>query len=196
MLEPSDAENLEPSGSARGGSTGARLEAGIAAGIVGSILMIGFMMIYADLTGVGLTVPLKSLGAFVFGVEALVAGPGAMLVGALIQFGLLIVLGILFAFVISREISTVAALFAGIAIGVAIWVAMDLFVLPSMNPTMAARIALMPLAYLIAHLLYGIGLATTPLLIRQFSKECDDIRSVRAAQTQPIRLQAGNRMRN
>ena len=79
-----------------------------------------------------------------------------------------------------------AALFAGIAIAVAVWVAMDLIVLPCMNPTMAARIALMPLAYFIAHLLYGFGLATTPVFLRIFTKERDHRRSVRAAQTQPI----------
>jgi len=186
MVEQANAASPEASSSANRASTGARLEAGIAAGIVGSILTMGFMMTYADVTGAGLTMPLKALGAFVYGVEALVAGPAAMLVGALIQVGFLIVLGILFGLFISRGTSTVAALFAGMAIGIAIWVAMDLIVLPFMNPTMAARTALMPLAYFIAHLLYGFGLATTPLFIRTFAQERDDRHSIRAAQTQPI----------
>jgi len=77
-----------------------------------------------------------------------------MLVGALVQLGFSMVLGILFALFVSRGTSTIVALFAGIAVGIAIWAAMDLFVLPFTNPTMAARIALMPLAYFIAHLLY------------------------------------------
>jgi hypothetical protein len=51
---------------------------------------------------------------------------------------------------------------------------MDLFVLPYENPTMAARVALMPLAYFIAHILYGFGLAMTPAFIRTFSKERRD----------------------
>jgi uncharacterized membrane protein YagU involved in acid resistance len=185
MVEPANTANTE-AGSEYRASMGARLEAGIASGIVGGILTMGFMMTYADVTGAGLSMPLKALGAFVYGVEALVAGPAAMLVGALIEFGFLIVLGILFALVISRGASTVAALFAGMAIGIAIWVAMELMVLPFMNPTMAARVALMPLAYFIAHLLFGFGLATTPIFIRAFSKERRPRRSVRAAQTQPI----------
>ncbi|MBV8450669.1 MAG: hypothetical protein JOZ29_00145, partial [Deltaproteobacteria bacterium] len=37
------------------GSPGVRLVAGIAAGIVGGILMIGFLMTDASLTGAGLT---------------------------------------------------------------------------------------------------------------------------------------------
>jgi hypothetical protein len=67
---------------------------------------------------------------------------------------------------------------------------MDLFVLPYENPTMAARVALMPSVYFIAHILYGFGLAMTPAFIRTFSKERDQGRcahgSARAAQSQSI----------
>jgi hypothetical protein len=68
---------------------------------------------------------------------------------------------------------------------------MDLFVLPYENPTMAARVALMPLAYFIAHILYGFGLAMTPAFIRTFSKERHDQERraqgrARAAQSQSI----------
>ena len=54
--------------------------------------------------------------------------------GRFIQLGFSIVLGILFALFISRSTSTMAALFAGIAVGIAIWVAMDLYVLPYHEP--------------------------------------------------------------
>jgi hypothetical protein len=181
-----EATSLAASGTARGASAGARLAAGIAAGLIGGVLMLGFMIAYAGATGAGATTPLKALGAFVYGVEALVAGPAAVLVGALIQLGFSIMLGILFALIVSRRTSTVAALFAGIVLGIAIWIAMDLFVLPFANPTMAARIALIPLAYFIAHLLFGFGLATTPIFIRAFTKEGHDRGRVHAAQTQPI----------
>jgi hypothetical protein len=153
------------------GSPGARLVAGIAGGIVAGSLMIGFLMTYASLTGAGLTTPLKALGALVYGVEALVAGPLALLVGALIQLGFAVVLGMLFALCVTGRTSIVSALFAGTAIGIAVWLLMDLLVLPLANPTMAARVALIPLAYFIAHVLYGLGLSTTPLFIRTFSKE-------------------------
>jgi len=159
--------------------------------MIGGILMIGFMMGYAHVMGAGLTAPLKALGAFVYGVEALVVGLDAMLAGALIQLGFSILLGILFALFISRGTSTLAALCAGIIAGIAIWIAMDLFVLPYENPTMAARVALMPWAYFIAHLLYGVGLAMTPAFIRTFSKELHDQERrahgrARAAQIQSI----------
>jgi uncharacterized membrane protein YagU involved in acid resistance len=182
MIEQSDAASVDASASVDRVSWGKRFAAGIAAGLLGAILMMGFMMTYSSFTGAGATMPLKALGALLYGVEALVAGSIAMLAGAGIQLGFSIVLGILFALFTSRRTSIVAALFAGITVGVVIWGAMELFVLPSMNPTMAARMALMPLAYFIAHLLYGIGLGMTPVFVRTFSRKRHDHRMDRAAE--------------
>jgi len=168
------------------GSPAARLVAGIAAGIVGGILMIGFLMTYASLTGVGLITPLKAVSALVYGVEALVAGPVAILTGVSIQLGFAILVGILFALCVTRRTSVVSALFAGIAIGIAVWLLMDLLVLPLAYPTMAARVALIPLAYFIAHVLYGLGLSTTPIFIRTFGKERRHHRGVRDEQAHAI----------
>ena len=164
----------------------ARIAAGIAAGALGGILLIGCMMIYASVTDAGATMPLKALGALVYGVEALVAGPTAMLVGVLIQLAISIVIGILFALCMSRETSTVAALFAGIVVGIALWAAMDLFVLPQANPTMAARIALMPLGYFVAHVAFGVGLAMSPAFMRMFARERRDRVRVQTQQILPI----------
>src|SRR5216683_7741347 len=97
MVEESDTANPQASGTMYRPSPGARIAAGIAAGMVGGILMIGFMMTYASVTGAGVTMPLKALGALVYGVESLIAGPTAMVVGALIELGFSMVLGILFA---------------------------------------------------------------------------------------------------
>jgi hypothetical protein len=168
------------------GSLGARLVAGIAAGIVGGILMIGFLMVYASLTGAGLTTPLKAAGALVYGVEALVVGTVASLTGASIQLGFAMVLGMLFGLCASRRTSVVSALFAGIVIGIAVWLIMELLVLPLENPTMAARVALIPLAYFIAHVLYGLGLSTTPVFIRTFTKERRLHRTVRQREVPAI----------
>jgi uncharacterized membrane protein YagU involved in acid resistance len=168
-------------------SWGSRLAAGVAGGILSAILMMGFMMAYSSATGAGVTTPLKALGALVYGVEALVAGSMAIMAGAGIQLGFSIVLGILFALCMSRRTSIIAALFAGIAIGIIIWVAMELVVLPYMNPTMEARVALMPMAYFIAHLLYGIGLGLTPIFIRTFSRRPYEPRRVeRETEALPI----------
>jgi hypothetical protein len=186
MVEEKEASAHETDSLPDRGSPGARLIAGIAAGIVGGILMIGFLMIYASLTGAGLTTPLKAVGALVYGVEALVAGPLALLTGASIQLGLAIILGMLFALCVSRRTSTMAALVAGILIGIAVWLLMDLLVLPLANPTMAARVALIPLAYFVAHVLYGLGLSTTPIFIRTFTKERRDHRRMRDEEAHAI----------
>jgi uncharacterized membrane protein YagU involved in acid resistance len=177
MTEQSDSASVDASASADRVAWGRRFVAGIADGILSAILMMGFMMAYSSITGAGVTMPLKALGALVYGVEALVVGSVAILAGAGIQLGFSIVLGILFALFTSRRTSVVAALFAGIVVGIVIWVAMELVVLPYMNPTMAARIALMPLAYFIAHLVYGIGLGLTPVFVRTFSRKRHDHRT-------------------
>src|SRR5258707_3129648 len=168
MAQHTDMARVDPADRV---SWSSRLLAGIADGILSAVLMMGFMMAYSSAIGAGVTMPLKALGALVYGVEALVAGSTAMLAGAGIQLGFSIVLGILFALCTSRRTSIVAEMFVGIVVGIVIWVAMELVVLPYMNPTMAARIALMPLAYFIAHMLFGIGLGLTPDLVRAFSRQ-------------------------
>jgi hypothetical protein len=179
MVEEKEARAPDPDSLRDRGSPCMRLVAGITAGLVGGILMIGFMMTYAYMMGAGLTMPLKAVAALVYGVEALVVGPAALLAGASIQVGFAIVVGILFALCVTRHTSMLAALFAGIAIGLAIWLLMDLLVLPLTNPTMASRVALIPLAYFIAHVLYGLGLAMTPIFIRAFTREDHRHRRIR-----------------
>jgi len=151
-------------------SWGGKIGGGIVAGVLAAILMMGFMMAYSSAIGEGLTMPLKALGALVFGIEALVAGTVALAAGAGIQLGFSIVLGILFGLAMSRRTSLVLALLWGILVGIATWVAMELYVLPVMDPTMAARVALMPMAYFVSHVLLGIGIGMTPLFIRAFTR--------------------------
>jgi hypothetical protein len=151
--------------------------------------MMGLLMAYANAKGGDLAAPVKEIGAFVYGIEALVMGSKAILAGALIQIGAAILIGIFFAQFVSRGTSTFAALCAGIAVSIAMWLAMDLLVLPYENPTMSARVALMPLQYFGAHLLYGFGLGLTPAFIRMFTKESSTQPMVRKAQTQPILMQ-------
>ena len=52
---------------------------------------------------------------------------------------------------VAKNVDSSGRCLPGSSVGIVIWVAMELVVLPYMNPTMAARIALMPMAYFIAH---------------------------------------------
>ena len=149
---------------------GEKLAAGTIAGILAAILIMGALIAYSGAIGAGVWMPLKTLAGLVYGVETLVAGSVAIITGAGIQLGFSVALGILFGLAASRRTSVILALFAGVAIGIAIWVAMELYVLPFLDPTMAARIALMPVAYFVAHVLFGIGLGVTPLLVRALSR--------------------------
>jgi hypothetical protein len=150
---------------------GEKLAAGAIAGILAAILMMGSLMAYANAIGAGVWMPLKTLAGLVYGIEALVVGSVAITTGVGIQLGFSVALGILFGLATSRRTSMILAPFAGVAIGIAIWVAMELYVLPFLDPTMAARIALMPVAYFVAHVLFGIGLGITPLLVRALSRQ-------------------------
>jgi hypothetical protein len=151
-------------------SWGGKIGGGIVAGLLAAILMMGFLMASSSMSGEGPTMPLKALGALVYGIEALVAGTVAITAGAGIQLGFSMALGILFGLAMSRRTSLVLAMLLGILVGIVIWVAMDLYVLPVMDPAMAARITLMPMAYFVAHVLFGIGLGMTPLFIRAFTR--------------------------
>jgi hypothetical protein len=62
MAEQSDAASVDANACVDRTSWGKRFAAGIAAGILGAILMMGFMMIYSSVTGVGVTMPLKAPG--------------------------------------------------------------------------------------------------------------------------------------
>ena len=150
---------------------GEKLAAGSIAGILAAILMMGSLMAYSGVLDAGVWMPLKTLAGLVYGVEALVAGSVATITGAGIQLGCSLAIGLLFGLATSRRTSMILALFAGVAIGIAIWVAMELYVLPFLDPTMAARIALMPVAYFVAHVLFGIGLGVTPLLFRALTRQ-------------------------
>jgi uncharacterized membrane protein YagU involved in acid resistance len=149
---------------------GARIGAGVAAGILAAILMLAGMIGFSSMMGEGITMPLKAIGAMVYGVEALVVGPSAVAIGALIQFGFAIVLGLIFALTVSRRTHLAAALFAGVVFGIVVWIITDVFVLPMADPIMSARFALMPLGYFIANILLGLGLAMTPAFMRAFSR--------------------------
>jgi hypothetical protein len=162
------AERFDPAADAKVSWT-AKFAGGIVAGLLAAVLMMGLLIAYSIKIGEGPTMPLKSLGALVYGVEALIAGNVAIASGAAIQLGFSLALGILFGLVMSRRTPIMLGMLLGIAVGIAIWVAMNLYVLPFMDPTMAARVALMPTPYFVAHVLLGVGLGMTPLLIRAFS---------------------------
>jgi xanthosine utilization system XapX-like protein len=160
---------MEPTATAPPIPWSKRFEAGIVAGVVAAILMMGFLTAYSGEVGIGAWIPLQTLSGLVYGVQALLMGSVAMLTGAAITLGFGIVLGIIFALLESRRPSRIGTLIVGIIVGMLIFVAMELYVLPVADPTMAARIAPIPLGFFIANVLFGIGLGLTAVFLRAFS---------------------------
>ena len=142
--------------------------AGVVAGIIGGMLMAMIMMMATAAGGMGLLAPLRLIAATFYGKEAM-SGGGPLLVGLMIHMMNSMVFGVIFAWIAGDRRATLPALMAGMAFGVAIWAVMILVGLPMLNPIMRERLAMMPVAWFIAHLAFGMGLGSAPGLRRRFS---------------------------
>ena len=76
--------------------------------------------------------------------------------------------GVLFALVMPRNTRPGTALVAWIIYGALIWAFMKNLVVPRINPTRDARLAMMPGWFFIEHLLFGVGASFGPALRRRF----------------------------
>lgn len=156
------------------------IEAGAVAGLLGGVAMALFATTYAAAVGDGGWTPVSAIASTVFG--ASVQGAGAALAGVAVHLVTSMGLGILFAWVTPRDVSSGPALALGAFAGVAILVAMNLLVLPTYDWT-APRVGplqrshlmwgnvpgLMPHAgALVSHVIFGAGLALAPGLRRRF----------------------------
>ena len=151
-------------------SAGANLRAGIFAGLCGAVVMGLFSMSYSALVGgLGFYLPLREVAAAVVGVGALVGGGGTIVTGAAIHLGVGMAFGAFFAWVLDRAAGpgtgvVLGILYAGVILGV-----MTYFTLHFLDPVMAARVQLVPLAWVSTHLLFGIVLGgLTPVFRRAF----------------------------
>jgi hypothetical protein len=145
----------------------ATIAAGALAGIVGGIIMAMFAMMYAAIMGMGILAPLRMIGATFYGPEALVGGAGVLLYGLMIHMITSAAWGAVFALLLPRGISPAAAAGWGAVFSLVVLLVMTYGVLPWANPTMAARVPMMMGAFVIEHLLFGLGLGLTPVFERR-----------------------------
>ena len=75
----------------------------------------------------------------------------------------------IFAWIAGRRLPAPPALMAGAAFGVAIWAVMTFGGLPILDPMMRERVAMMPVAWFIAHVAFGMGVGSAPGLRRRFA---------------------------
>ena len=139
---------------------------GVVAGIIGGMLMAMIMMMSTAANGMGFLAPLRLIAATFHGKEAM-AGGGPLLTGLMIHMMTSMVSGVIFASIVGRRLTLPQALMAGGAFGIAIWVVMTFGGLPLLNPIMRERVVMMPVAWFIAHLGFGMGLGAAPALRRR-----------------------------
>lgn len=143
------------------------IAAGAVAGMIGGILMAAFAMMYAEMTGMGLLAPLHMIGATFAGPEALVGGGGVLLYGLILHMMTSAAWGALFAVLLPRGATAAAATGWGVLFALVALVVMYFGVLPWANPTMFTRVPMMIGAFIVEHLLFGVGLGLTPVLERR-----------------------------
>ena len=145
------------------------VEVGIVAGIIGGMLMAALTMMATAASGMGLLAPLKLIAATFFGKEATAGGAGVLLVGLMLHMMNAAVLGVIFAALIRRIEGGGAAVVAGLAFGIAVWLATTFIALPVADPIMRAAVATIPGVWFVAHMFFGVGVGSVPALRRKFA---------------------------
>lgn len=131
---------------------------GALAGLAAGTVMIAAAMIHSMLNGFSFWFPLQQIAALVYGVDALIRGGDATVVGSLVHAIVSVGFGIVFGLSTVRRRSVWVFLLIGIIYGGIVWAVMSYGALPFINPVMSERVALIPGAWLAYHLLFGIVL--------------------------------------
>lgn len=141
---------------------------GVVAGIIGGMLMAMVMMMATAAGGMGFLTPLRLIAATFYGKDAMTGG-GPLIVGLVMHMMNAMVFGVIFAWIAGRRLPAMQALMAGVAFGVAIWAVVTFGGLPMLNPMMRERVAMMAVAWFMAHVAFGIGVGSAPRLRRRLA---------------------------
>lgn len=161
---------------ASGLDLGNLIEAGATAGLIGGALMAGWAVIAALINGQGPFAPFALFGATFVGVEALLGGPGPVALGIALHLCMSVLLGVVFAAIVGRDPARSFAAFAGVLYGVAVLLVMTFLLTPVVDPVLRERIPMMRGAWVIQHVLFGLGVAWVPWLRRRFHAHSDQAR--------------------
>lgn len=147
------------------------VEGGVMAGLIGGSFVALWSMASAAFAGYAFMFPFNLLGATFEGPQALVGGPGVVLWGLSVHLAVSVILGILYAFMVRPEVQNITSLFGGIVYGMAILAVMTYVVLPWANPVLHQRVWMMPTSWFFTHALYGLGVASVPMLERHLGEQ-------------------------
>lgn len=138
------------------------VDGGLRAGLFAGVVMLVVGMIISAASGAGFWTPLRLAAASVLGVDALIGGFGAALLGLALHLGAAAFFGVVFAALVDRDLAADRALLAGLVYGVGVWAFMTYAGLPAFDRTMLPRVRLAPGAWFVMHLVYGACLWQTP----------------------------------
>ena len=133
---------------------------GVAAGIIAGIVMAIWAMATSAITGAGFWIVPQLIAGMFYGPLTLVRGATTVVIGTLVHVVVSAGLGALFALMVGWRPGADGRMLAwGFVYGLAIWLVMSFGVLPLVNPTMSARVALTPVNWIFQHFLFGLVLA-------------------------------------
>lgn len=143
--------------------TGLTVMAGAFSGLVAGVVMLALLVVSQALPGQDAWLLPRAIAASLLGVTALVSGWPAIVLGLVLHLGVAAAWGMLFAmiFATSRGTPGVTAMI-GVLYGIMVLLAMSALVVPWADPTLRARVQLIPGVWLAAHVLYGVVLALAP----------------------------------
>ena len=144
---------------------------GAEAGVIGGLLMAAFLMVYAAVVLGNVMAPVF-MWAATLGGPATVSGAGAtgpILWGVLVHLFTSAALGAIFGVMVGSRISTGSTLIWGAVYGLAVLLVMTFLVLPWANLTMYVGVQQLTGAWVIAHIVFGVGVALAPAFSRRMA---------------------------
>lgn len=158
-------ENARPAEAGR--SKNAILRAGIAAGVLGAALKVGYLVFAAIVHGKPPLLALRPLGATFRGEDVVLAGPGSFLYGFVVLALACAVFGALFAALLPPDFELGGAAVLGMGYGLFLMSVLTSAVLPDVNPVLRSRMPALGGSWVVAAALWGAALGIVPRLRRR-----------------------------
>jgi hypothetical protein len=177
-----------PARDARANGTGREiLRAGAAAGALGGVAMMAFMMAASALDGDSALSPLRAVGTTFRGREALDGGAGTIAwgVAVFVLFGA--ALGVAFAAAVPRDMRVPSGMVLGAGMGLLAMAFLVRLVIPHVAPALAASMPRHGGAWVIAHAVFGAVTGIAPWLRRRIGGEVRRRAAAPTPQSGPLR---------
>jgi hypothetical protein len=160
------------------------LRAGAAAGALGGVAMMAFMMAAAALDGDTALAPLRAVGTTFREAEALDGGAGTIAWGVAVFLLFGAALGVAFAAAVPRSMDLPSGMVLGAGVGLLAMAFLVRLVVPRVAPVLAASMPRHGGAWVIAHAVFGAVAGIAPWLRRRIGGE---LRRRAAAPSPPSR---------